>query len=219
MAIVAAIAGYLGASSTSSVFQSTAVAVVIPPGSGSPDAGLNPLVNLNNDMAQLAAVVATAIQSDGGHRAAAEAGGTGNFTVTTTYGDASLYAQLTSQLVIVADGPDPDSARRAASTIVEHARACLNKIQLDSAVPVINNALLIPSVEPTEAVKMPTSAVRSGATYALGAALGGLVVLLLLDSARDLIQRWRRNRSPDGPSSDAATDPATDAAADAHAQP
>jgi hypothetical protein len=215
LAIVAAAAGYIGLSSTASVYQSTAVAVVIPPGSGSPDAGLNPLVNLNNDMAQLAAVVATAIQGEGGQRAALEAGGTGNFTVTTTYGDASLYAQLTSQLVIVADGPDPDSARQAAAAVVEYARSCLNKIQLDSAVPVVNNALLIPSVEPSTAVKMPTSAVRAAATYALGAVLAGLVVLLLIDTAREWIQRWRRNRSPSG----TATDAANEAAADAHAQP
>ncbi|CDP85533.1 MULTISPECIES: hypothetical protein [Mycolicibacterium] len=221
LAILAAIAGYIGFSSTSSVYQSTAVAVVIPPGSGSPDAGLNPLVNLNNDMAQLAAVVATAIQGDDGHRAAADAGGTGNFTVNTTYGDAALYAQLTSQLVVTADGPDADSARRAASAVIEYARTCLNKIQLDSAVPVVNNALLIPSVEPSEAAKMPTSGVRAAATYALGALLAGLVVLLLVDVARDLAQRRPSGRKTSDSSATAASDDAAIGATapDAHVQP
>ncbi len=189
LAILGAIAGYIGLSSASSVYQSTAVAVVIPPGSGSPDAGLNPLINLNNNTAQLTAIVATALQTDGGHKAAADAGGTGNFTVNTTFGDAAVYAQLTSQLVIVADGPDADSARAAAAALVEYARACLNKIQLDSAVPVVNNALLIPSVEPSQAVKLPTSGVRAGAAYALGAVLGGLALLLILDAAREVIRR------------------------------
>ncbi|WP_458317381.1 hypothetical protein [Mycolicibacterium brisbanense] len=193
LAILGAIAGYHGLSTVSSVYQSTAVAVVIPPGSGSPDAGLNPLINLNNNTAQLTAIVATALQTDGGHKAATDAGGTGNFTVNTTFGDAAVYAQLTSQLVIVAEGRDPDSARAAAAALVEYARACLNKLQLDSAVPVVNNALLIPSVEPSRAVKLPTSGVRAGAAYALAAVLGGLAVLLMVDAVRATVRRTREN--------------------------
>lgn len=191
LAIIAAIAGCVGFTSASAVYQSTAVAVVIPPGSGSPDAGLNPLINLNNNTAQLTAVIATALQSDGGHKAAADAGGSGNFTVNTTFGDAAVFAQLTSQLVIVAEGPDPDTARAAAAALVEYARRCLNKIQLDSAVPVVNNALLIPSVEPSQAVQLPTSGVRAGASYGLGALLGGLAVLLMFDAARASIRQVR----------------------------
>lgn len=191
VAITASIAGYIGISSTLPLYQSTAVAVVIPPGSGSPDAGLNPLINLNNNMAQLTAVVATSTQSDAGHQAAADAGGTGNFTISTTYGDASLYAQLTLQLVIVAEGTDPDSARAAATAVVEYARTCLNKIQLDSAVPVVNNALLIPSVDPSQSVQLPTSGARAAATYALAAILVTLVVLLIADTAREVIRKWQ----------------------------
>ncbi|MDV3125581.1 hypothetical protein M1247_11710 [Mycobacterium sp. 21AC1] len=158
------------------------------------DAGLNPLVNLNNNMAQLAAVVTTALQSDGGRKAAMDAGGSGNFTVNSTFGDATLYAQLTSQLVIVADGPDPDAARRAAAALVEYARGCLNKIQRDSAVPEANNALLIPTVEPAEAVQLPTGGVRAAAAYGLGAVLGGMALLLILDAVRESIRGPGRHR-------------------------
>lgn len=184
LAIVTAIAAYLGLTSASSLYESTAVGVVIPPGSGSPDAGLNPLINLNNNTAQLTAVVATALQSDGGRQAAIDAGGTGEFTVTTTFGDAAVFAQLTSQLVIVAQAPEPDGARAAAAALVDYARDCLNKIQLESAVPVINNALLIPSVNPSQSVQLPTSGVRAAAAYGLAAFLGGLMALLLIDVAR-----------------------------------
>jgi hypothetical protein len=192
LAILVGIAGYVGFTSTSSTYESTAVAVVIPPGSGSPDAMLNPLINLDNDMAQLAAVLATSIQAEGGVKAATDAGGTGNFTVNTTYGDASVYAQLTSQLVITAEGPDPNSARAAAAALVEYARACLNKIQIDSAVPVVNNALLIPSVEPGSAVQVPTSGVRAAASYALGTGLIFLLALLIIDAIREAIGKHRR---------------------------
>ncbi|WP_233213688.1 hypothetical protein [Mycobacterium hubeiense] len=217
LAIITMIAGYVGWSSTSSVYQSTAVAVVIPPGSGSLDAGLNPLINLNTNMAQLTAVVATALQSDGGHRAAKEAGGTGNFTVNTTFGDQAVFAQLTSQLVIVADGTTPDSARSAAAALVEYARSCLNKIQLDSAVPVENNALLIPSVEPSQAVTLPTSAVRAAAAYALGALLGGVALLLLFDAARELSRRWRRHGAHAAENQWPAADDDDEGASDAEA--
>lgn len=195
IAIFAGVACYHGLASASTLYQSTAVAVVIPPGSGSPDAGLNPLINLNNNTAQLTAIVATALQSDGGHQAARDAGGTGNFTVNTTYGDAAMYAQLSSQLVIVAEAPDPNSARAAAAALVNYARDCLNKIQYDSAVPVVNNALLIPSVEPSQPVKLPTGGVRSAAAYALATVLAGLALLLLFDVARESIRRVRRQSS------------------------
>ncbi len=169
---------------------------------------LNPLINLDNDMAQLAAVVATAMQADGGVTAAAEAGGTGNFTVNTTYGDASMYAQLTPQLVITAEGPDPDSARGAAAALVEYARVCLNKIQADSAVPEVNNALLIPSVEPAEGSKIPTSGVRAAGSYALGAVLICLLALMIVDAAREIVRK-RRHAAPENPvpQRDSHTDP------------
>lgn len=206
LAISAVVAGYAGLSSTSSTFESTTVAVVIPPGSGSPDAMLNPLINLDNDMAQLAAVVATAIQADGGVAAAAGAGGTGNFTVNTTYGDASMYAQLTPQLVITAEGLDPESARRAAVALVEYARVCLNKIQAESAVPEMNNALLIPSVEPAEGSKIATSGVRAAASYALGAVLICLLALMIVDTIGEVVRK-RRHPKPETPVPSAGSDP------------
>ncbi|MBU8808610.1 hypothetical protein KL953_06850 [Mycolicibacterium goodii] len=199
LAMSAAVAGYAGFTSTSATYESTAVAVVIPPGSGSTDAMLNPLINLDNDMAQLAAVVATSIQAEGGVAAATGAGGTGNFTVDTIYGDASMYAQLSSQLVITAQGPDPESARSAAAALVEYARTCLNKLQLDSAVPVVNNALLIPSVEPSDGTKIPTSGVRAAASYALGAALICLLILMIADAIREVVRRRRRPAAPERP--------------------
>ena len=222
IAILAAIAGYLGYSSTTPLYQSTAVAVVIPPGSGSPDAMLNPLVNLNNNMGQLAAVLATSLQSDEGHRAAVDAGGTGNFTVNTIVGDASMYAQLSPQLVIVAEADEPDAARGAAAALVDHARDSLNRIQLDSAVPVVNNALLIPSVEPTTAEAIPTSALRSAGTYALAAVLAGLMVLLIIDAAVQVFRKARHRRAdaaaPSEPDTGATTDTDTEATADVDAR-
>jgi hypothetical protein len=197
IAILAILAGVAGWMSTSHIYNSTAAAVVVPPGSGSPDAGLNPLINLNSNMSQLAAVVATMLQTNAGRQAAKDAGGTGNFTVSTLAGDQVTGSELTAQLVIVAEGTDPESARRAAVALVESAGDCLNKVQLDSGVPVVNNAQLTSSVEPQAGAKVPTNPIRGAAAYALGTVLAGVVLLLIFDALLQWIRSRERHRRPD----------------------
>ena len=196
IAILAILAGVAGWMSTSPIYNSTAAAVVVPPGSGSADAGLNPLINLNSNMSQLAAVVATMLQTNAGRQAAKDAGGTGNFTVSTQVGDQVTGSELIAQLVIVAEGIDPESARRAAVALVESAGDGLNKVQLDSGVPVGNNAELIPSVEPQAGSKVPTNPVRGAAAYAVGAGLAGVVLLLIFDALLQWIRSRVRHQRP-----------------------
>lgn len=187
LGIVAGAAGWLSVSQSHS-YHSTAVAVIIPPGSGSVVATMNPLVNLNYNMAQLAAVVGTGLKTDAGTRAAKDAGGTGNFTVNTLIGDEAQGMEPSAQLSIVAEGTDAESARRAAAALVEFADSQLTEVQRYSGVPPRNNALLIPFVRPQAGSPVPTSPVRSAVAYALGAILSYLVLLLIFDA---LLQRTR----------------------------
>jgi hypothetical protein len=189
LAIGAGVAGWM---SSASVYQSTAVLVVIPPGSGNPDAMMNPLIRLDNDVAQLAAVVATKIKTDGGNQAALHAGGTGEFTVDTTFGDSTRFAQLTSQLVIVATGSDPASAQRSAVALTDFARNSLDKIQASAWVPTRNNAIIVTSVEPQWGSEVPANPLRSAAAYALGTVLAGVVLLLLYEAVSERISGRRR---------------------------
>ena len=53
-------------------------------------------------------MVATALQTNAGRQAAKDAGGTGNFTVSTLFGERVSNLDLTPQLVIVAEGTDPN---------------------------------------------------------------------------------------------------------------
>ena len=123
LAVAAAVGGWL---TSSRLYESTAVAVVLPPGSGNPDAMMNPLLRLDNDVAHLAAIVATTLRITGS-QASRAAGGTGDFTVDTTFGNPSS-AQLTSQIVITAKGTDPASAQRGAETLVEVGNSALTRM-------------------------------------------------------------------------------------------
>lgn len=194
IAILAIIAGVAGWMSTSRVYESTAVAVILPPGSGNPDAMLNPLINMNPNLAQLAAVIATALRTEGGQEASVAAGGTGEFTVDTTFGDSPQFAQLTSQLVITTKGNDAESARRSAQALVDFAQARLDKVQADAWVPARNNAIMVTSVQPTAGTELPTSALRRAGAYAVSTALGGLIVLMLYEAALERMGRGERRR-------------------------
>jgi hypothetical protein len=189
LAIAAGAAGTLSAPHT---YQSTAVIVVIPPGSGNPDAMMNPLVNLSSNLAQLAAVVATAMRTEGGSVATA-AGGTGEFTVDTTFGDSPTFAQLTSQLMITAKAPDAAAAQRTVQALADFAETSLEKIQADSWVPSRNNAVIVASVAPQPGAEVSTNPIRSGAAYAFATVLTGLLLLIFYDALQARRQRSRSN--------------------------
>jgi hypothetical protein len=178
LAVLAGIAGVLTAPHT---YKSTAVLVVIPPGSGNPDAMMNPLVNLTNNMAQLAAVVATKMRTDGG-AVATNAGGTGEFTVDTTFGDSPTFAQLTSQLVIEAKASSAVAAQRTTQALADFADTALQKIQADSWVPSHNNAVIVSSVSPQPGSEISNSPVKSGGAYAFATLLAGVLVLIGYDA-------------------------------------
>jgi hypothetical protein len=188
LALVAGVAGVMTAPRS---YQSTTVLVIIPPGSGNPDAMMNPLVNLTNNMAQLAAVVATKMRTDGGSVATA-AGGTGEFTVDTTFGDSPTFAQLTSQLVIQAKASNAVTAQRTTQALADYASTALQKIQADSWVPSHNNAVTVTSVTPQPGTEVSNSPIKSGAAYAFATILAGLILLIGYDGP---LSKRRGNRS------------------------
>jgi hypothetical protein len=189
--VLAIAAGIAGVVTAPRVYQSTAVIVVIPPGSGNPDAMMNPLVNLNTNMAQLAAVVATVMRTDGG-RIATIAGGTGEFTVDTTFGDSPTFAQLTSQLVIEAKASSAAGAQRTTQALADFASTALAKIQADSWVPSHNNAVIVSSITPQPGTEVSSSPIRGGAAYAFATVLIGVLLLIAYDG---LLARRRGARS------------------------
>ena len=117
---------------------------------------LNPLINMNNQVAQLAAVLATAMRTDGA-QAAVAAGGTADFSVNTVYGESAQFAQMSPQLVIEAVGPTPDSTRNTTEALVKFARTTLVKLQAYAGVPANNNAVIVVAVDPQPGSPSPPS--------------------------------------------------------------
>lgn len=194
--LLAFAAAAYGWSSTSEQYESSAAVVVIPPGSGDADAGLNPFINLNNNMAQLAVILGSAAQSSAARQAVEATGATGDYTVNTVAGDSSSFSQLSPQLVIVTHGPDAESARLGAVALIDFTRNRLNKIQLDAAVPPRNNALLITTTDPLAGELVATSPIRAAGAYFGATLVAGILLLLVFDVALEWI-RERRLRGHD----------------------
>lgn len=190
LAVLAAAAGWLSAKTE---YQTTAAAVVIPPGSGSPDAGLNPLINLNNDMAQLAVVISSAMQSQPARQAVEDAGAASDYTISTTAGDVSSFAQLSAQIVMTTHGPDAESSKNGAQALIDFARDRLVAVQRDAAVPPRNNALLVVSTEPEPGSAVSTSPLRTAVSYAAVAVVLAVVVLIVEEAIREQLRRRRPN--------------------------
>ncbi len=141
---------------------------------------LNPLVNMNDNIAQLAAVLATMLRAEGGP-IAAEAGGDHGFTVDTTFGDSPTYAKLTSQLVIQTTASTSEGAQHSAQALADYVGDALDKIQADAWVPSQNNAITVASVAPQSGTEVSNSPLRSGASYAVATLLIGFVLLIAYD--------------------------------------
>ncbi|MBJ8340473.1 hypothetical protein JGU71_16400 [Antrihabitans sp. YC3-6] len=214
LAIAAAAYGW---TSTTAKYESTAAVVVIPPGSGDADAGLNPFINLNNNMAQLAVILGSAAQSSAARQSVEDAGATADYTVDTVAGDSSSFSQLSPQLVIVTHGPDPESSRRGAVALIDFTRARLEKIQLDAAVPPRNNALLITTTDPLQGEVVATSPIRSAGAYFGAALIAGILFLLILEVTLEWL-RDRRSRAGDASADETRPATSTRTAADSRAE-
>ncbi|GAA1003755.1 hypothetical protein FK530_22615 [Tsukamurella conjunctivitidis] len=208
--VVTVAAGVFGWSSTSTHYVTNSAVVVIPPGAGNRDAGLNPFVNVAST-AQLAYVLATAAERDEARDAVAKAGASPDYQLSTVAGDAANYAQLSPQVTFSVSAPDPEAARRGATALIDFMRDRLQRMQREAGVVDGTFADLRVPVEPTDGAAVSGSALRAAVGYASGGLLGTVLVLLLVGAAADVL-RGRRNGEPDA---DSAVD--TDAAVPADA--
>lgn len=193
--IAAAVLGWHSANTSN---QSSAVVVVIPPGAGNPDAGLNPFINLNNNIAQLATVLASVMQSGPAMAAVEATGASGDYTVSSITDDHSSSPQLSTQVQVAVTGPDADTSLAGANALLDFADGQLHDIQTHAGVPASSLAQMVVSVEPEQGVPLARNAVRAAGAYAVAAALAGLLLLILLDGAIRLGTASRRRHATPG---------------------
>jgi hypothetical protein len=191
-------AGYYGWSSTTVQYTSTGAVLVIPPGAGNPNATVNPFVNLDNNMAQLAVVLQTSAGSDDAHRAVQAASGSSNYTMTTVAGNESTFAQMTPQIVMQVTASTPDNAKAGANALIKYMGTHLQAIQSHAGVQNGQFADLQTPTAPGLGVPAGGSRMRSAIGYAGGVLIAGIIVLLLATAAAQAL-RGGRKKSVESP--------------------
>ncbi len=201
LVLLAALGGW--ARSGSSRQAGTAV-VIVPPVLGDAVYEQNPLLNLDNNLAQLATVLAGTMQSSGVAADLARAGATADFSISTVTGTNPSFSQLSPQLTFTVTGADAPVITRTASQLVVQARAQLLQLQLQARVPARARATLVESIPPTEPEIVSGGRLRAAGSFGLAVLVLGLLAVLLIDElttrrqvrARTVaIARRRRNRA------------------------
>ncbi|WP_072803655.1 hypothetical protein [Rhodococcoides yunnanense] len=189
-------AGAYGAMSSTESYESSAVAVVYPPGAGDIDAKLNPFVNLNDNMSQLAAVTATMLQSSAAAALVEEAGASPEYTVTSTLGDTASALRLSPQLLITTNGPTPEAAQAGAQALLDYSSVALAELQVQTGVRPNTEASITAAVMPGPGSLVPTSPLRAAGSYGLAVLVVGLLGIVIFGTLLDR-RRERTSVAPD----------------------
>jgi len=189
--VVALLAGVLAWSAAQSSRQSTATVVIVPPRVSDDAAGRNPLLNLSNNLAQLATVLASALQSGPVNDALAAGGNTASYTVSNVTSNNPSFAQLSPELQFTTSARSGAVTQRTAEALVAQATTQLDVLQRKTAVPAGSRATIV-----EVAAAGPGSVVGSGRLRAAGAVgivvlVLGLVLVLLGDALLPLYRRRR----------------------------
>lgn len=181
-------AGVFGYFSSTVSYESSAVAIVYPPGAGDIDAKLNPFVNLNDNMSQLAAVTATLLQSPEAAALVEEAGSAPEYTVASTLGDTASALRLSPQLMITTTGTTPEAAQAGAQALLDYSSVALAQLQVQAGVRPNTEASVSAAVLPGPGAVVPSSPLRAAGSYAIAvfivAMLGIITVGTFLDRRR-----------------------------------
>ncbi|NIL74725.1 hypothetical protein [Rhodococcus sp. B10] len=183
--LCAVAAGTYGVMSSTDTYESSAVAVVYPPGAGDIDAKLNPFVNLNDNMGQLAAVAATLLQSPAAVALVEEAGASVEYTVTSTLGDTASALRLSPQLMITTSGPTPEAAQAGAQALLDYSSTALAQLQVQTGVRPNTEASITAAVMPEPGALVAASPLKAAGSYALAVLVVGLLGIVTVGTILD----------------------------------
>lgn len=189
--VVAVVAGGATFSVVTPTQQSTASVVIVPPTSGQDVTGQNPLLNLDNTLAQLATVVSNALTAGAGRDALAEQGATAAYTVTNTTSDNPSFAQLSPQLVFTVTDPDAARATFTAERLIVAAGDELTALQERADVAADARATVVTVSEPSAATTAGDGQIRAGGGVGLLVLVLAAAAIVLLDAT---VTRRRRRK-------------------------
>lgn len=194
----ALVGGYQGYRSTTSHYETTSAVLVIPPGAGNQNAGMNPFTNLTTGTAQTAFVLTTAAQTEEAREAVAKTGASPNYLIASVAGEGS-FAQLSSQITFTISADDPWVAKAGAQALATWLRNRLQKMQKDAGVLDGTYADLRVPTEPAPGVEVGGNGLRAAIGLAMGAALAALLLCLIVTAALEAVRKRRASsRKSDG---------------------
>lgn len=186
----------VGKENAKMVYESSAVVMVIPPGAGNSDATMNPFVNLDSRIVQLALALTTSLNS------AANTASLGPIdpavtklsvdTVKTSM--ASADAGNTAQIQLVAQATDPTVARQYADGLTSAAGTRLHDMQAAAGVRGATFASLVVVSPPSDAQPISSSQTRSILSAAVIAMAVAAVLAFLALLGCDRLQALRSSR-------------------------
>ncbi|MET9326031.1 hypothetical protein [Tsukamurella sp. NPDC003166] len=213
--------GLVGYRSATVQYETEAAVLVIPPSipsvPGASDAMLNPFTNLSGSTTQLAWVLASSAQSVQARELVKRTGASPDYTIASVAGDSS-FSQLSPQITIRMPATDPQAAKAGAEALIAFMRDQLRSIQKDAGVAPAVYADLRTTTEPQAGAQVSSTALSNAGGLALGAALAGLLVSLLVAAVLDTRRKRSAEAATSGESEDTSplsgvVPPAGDAAA------
>lgn len=183
--VIAAGAGLVAYGSASATYESTAKIALVPPNLSTLTQPGNPLLELDNNLAQTASVVTDILSSDD-VRDGVERSAGGTYTVSNVQLRSEVF---TNAITISASAGSADSAQATAQAAINVATSQLEGLQRRSGV-LLEQELIRPEVTVRPAAGEPsfTGGIRSG----VGAGAAALALVMLLIAGLDSVLLRRR---------------------------
>lgn len=178
--VVGTVGGVIGAWRAEPTYQSDGIVLIIPPGAGNPSATMNPFVNLDQNMSQLAQALSTRMAApDVVERIHQQAPSVVNYQAQVRYDQSVVNPAPTSQLQFTVQGTDAQATRDVVAQLMVLADEELSRIQTHAGVTQSTLADAVVLVQPTEPQVMPVSSLRAAGMAAVAAVLLGLVLIVV----------------------------------------
>ncbi|WP_039994026.1 hypothetical protein [Gordonia otitidis] len=171
--------GILGAQRAQTTYQSSATILVIPPGAGNPNATLNPFVNLDQNVSQLAQALSTRMNGPDVVSELVDSPDVVSFEAMVLADTTTSNATATSRVQLTAQATDPQIAHAVVQKAMLTADSELRNLQLQAGVTDKTLAVSVVLVGATPPEAMPTATARAAGIWAFSGFLIGLAITMI----------------------------------------
>lgn len=156
--------------------QSTSAVLLIPP---TTPANPNPLLQLDNNLSQLAVVLAATMESDASRQLLAQQSATASFSIQTLADPSPNVAQLSARIEFTTRAISGEMARRTAYALVAEASVQLSHLQAQTSITSSNKVRVLQLSAASQPVIVGNGRIRAaGVTAALLFAVGAFNIVV-----------------------------------------